>query len=48
MTNGTPTLDEILTEVKLFFEGPINADLMIFASVMNPLKEGKDDIVTEL
>lgn len=27
--NGTPSLDEIQMDIKYFFEGPINMDLMI-------------------
>lgn len=35
MENGTPSLDEIMQDIKLFFEGPINLDLMLLASFIS-------------
>jgi hypothetical protein len=37
VTNGTPSKEELLTELKNFFEGPINLDLMILGSLKNIL-----------
>lgn len=54
--NGTPTLDEILLDIKLYFEGPINLNLMTAASakvIYQKLRESDDarasltDIVRE-
>jgi hypothetical protein len=37
--NGTPSKEELITEIKNFFEGPINIDFMILGSIMNILQE---------
>ena len=41
VTNGTPSKEELLTELKNFFEGPINLDLMILGSLKNILQESE-------
>ena len=37
--NGTPSKQEIVAEVRNFFEGPINMDLMVAAQIMNFLND---------
>lgn len=45
VANGTPSLDEILLDIKLYFEGPINLNLMTAASaktMFQKLRESDD------
>jgi hypothetical protein len=42
--NGTPSLDEIQMDIKYFFEGPINMDLMILGTLKKALtKDSNSD-----
>jgi hypothetical protein len=44
VTNGTPSKEELITDLKNFFEGPINMDLMILGSLKNILQDSESQL----